>query len=74
MTERWTNGAGATYPVHEHPYRKVLVVEQGSVTFHLTREGRDVLLRAGDTLALLAGTPHAATVGPDGVTCLETHD
>ncbi len=73
MTERWTNGPGATYAVHDHPYDKRLVVKRGSITFHLTREGRDVPLRAGDKLTLLAGTPHGATVGPDGVTCVETH-
>ncbi|MBI4354326.1 MAG: cupin [Candidatus Omnitrophica bacterium] len=73
MTERWTNGAGATYPVHEHPYRKVLIVEQGSITFHLILEQRDVVLRAGEQLDLPPHTPHEATVGPDGVTCVETH-
>ncbi|MBI3087701.1 MAG: cupin [Candidatus Omnitrophica bacterium] len=73
MTERWTNGPGATYPGHAHPYDKRLVVERGSITFHLTRDGRDVLLRASERLELPAGTPHAATVGPDGVTCVETH-
>ncbi len=73
-TERWANGPGAVYAVHDHPYRKVLVVERGSITFHLAREGRDVLLRAGERLELPAGTPHGATVGSEGVTCVETHD
>ena len=71
-TERWTNGPGIEYATHTHPYRKVLVVEKGTITFHL--DERDVQLEVGNRIDLPAGTPHGATVGPDGVTCLETHD
>jgi quercetin dioxygenase-like cupin family protein len=67
---RWSNGAGATYAVHRHPYRKILYVEQGSITF--TPEGTPpVQLRAGDRLDLPAETPHGAVVGDDGVVCWE---
>ena len=71
-TERWTNGPGIVYAMHTHLYRKVLVVEKGTITFHL--ETRDVHLQPGNQIDLPAGTPHGATVGPDGVTCVETHD
>ena len=37
--------------------------------FHLEQE--DVELRAGDRLDIEPGTEHAATVGPDGVRCVE---
>jgi len=74
MTARWENGPGETYPLHEHPYRKRLVVEQGGITFHLTKQGRKVELHAGDKLDIPAGTPHSATVGPNGVVCVETHE
>ncbi|CAN5756961.1 hypothetical protein BH23CHL7_BH23CHL7_09920 [soil metagenome] len=70
---RWGNGPGDRYAEHAHDYDKVLVTERGSITFHLPAEARDVELRAGERLDLPAGTRHAATVGPDGVTCLEAH-
>ncbi len=37
--------------------------------FHLP--GGDVALGAGDRLDIEPGTEHSATVGPDGVTCVE---
>ena len=69
----WGNGSGDTYSPHSHAYDKVLVVASGSITFHLVKLGRDVMLSAGERLELPAGTIHAATVGPRGVRCLEAH-
>jgi quercetin dioxygenase-like cupin family protein len=69
----WSNGPGDTYAAHSHGYDKVLVAASGSITFHLVELGRDVELRAGERLELPAGTVHAATVGADGVSCLEAH-
>ncbi len=65
----WSNDAGFRYEWHAHDYDKVLICVAGSITFH-TRAG-DRQLRPGDRLDLPAGTEHAATVGPHGVTCLE---
>lgn len=65
----WSNGPGDRYSTHTHDYDKVLICVAGSITFH-TPDG-DVALEAGDRLDLPAGTPHAATVGPGGVDCLE---
>ena len=65
----WSNGAGEVYGWHQHPYHKVLVCVSGSIIFHLRGEDRE--LRAGDRLDLLPHTEHAATVGPQGVTCWE---
>ncbi len=45
----------------------------GSITFHLTQLGDDVELAAGERLDLPAGTVHGATVGSNGVGCLEAH-
>lgn len=67
----WSNGPGYRYPTHTHPYAKLLVCVSGSITFH-TPFG-DIRLGPGDRLDLPAGTPHGATVGPDGVTCWEAH-
>jgi hypothetical protein len=67
----WSNGPHDRYGEHRHAYDKVLVVEAGSIVFHLP--GGPVELRVGDRLELPSGTAHAADVGPDGVTCLEAH-
>jgi hypothetical protein len=65
----WRNGPGDRYGWHAHPYHKVLLCADGSITFH-TSDG-DLALEAGDRLDIEPGTPHAATVGPAGVTCVE---
>jgi quercetin dioxygenase-like cupin family protein len=65
----WSNAPGDTYGWHSHGYHKVLYCVSGSIVFHL-REG-DVTLGPGDRLDVPPGTEHAATVGPDGVECME---
>ncbi len=65
----WSNGPGHRYGDHQHPYHKVLYCVAGSITFH-TPDG-DIELYPGDRLDLPPATPHRATVGPDGVTCME---
>lgn len=65
----WSNGPGDTYGRHDHPYHKVLYCSEGTITFHL--RGGDVELGPGDRLDIEPGTEHAATVGPEGVTCVE---
>jgi len=69
----WGNGPGDRYGEHRHAYDKVLVAAAGSIVFHLSELGRDVELRAGERLELPAQTLHGATVGREGVTCLEAH-
>ena len=65
----WGNGPGDRYGWHRHDYHKVLCCVSGSIVFH-TREG-DIELHQGDRLDVEPGTDHAATVGPDGVECIE---
>ncbi len=69
VPQTWSNQGEFFYEWHTHPYDKVLVCVEGSITFH-TRDG-DIVLAAGDRLDLPSGTDHAATVGSQGVTCLE---
>jgi quercetin dioxygenase-like cupin family protein len=69
----WGNGPGDRYAEHDHDYDKVLVAAAGSIVFHLTDTGTDVELREGQRLDLPARTRHAASVGPNGVSCLEAH-
>jgi len=66
----WSNGPGAQYAVHTHPYRKILYVAAGSITF--TPEGaQPVTMGPGDRIEIPTGTPHGALVGAEGVTCWE---
>ena len=67
----WQNGPDFEYSPHTHSYTKVLAVVRGSITFHLPETKEDIHMEAGDRLELPARVPHAATVGPDGVVCLE---
>lgn len=69
----WANGRGYEYPIHDHPYHKVIYCVRGSITFSLPDDGREVRLKPGDRLELPAGTRHGARVGSEGVTCLEAH-
>lgn len=65
----WGNAPGDRYDWHSHGYHKVLYCVSGSIVFH-TRDG-DVPLEAGDRMEVDPGTEHAATVGPEGVRCME---
>jgi len=66
----WRNGPNFQYSAHTHSYTKILYVVSGSITFHLS-ETEDVFMGPGDRLELPARTLHAATVGTEGVICLE---
>jgi len=68
--QEWGNGPGDTYDWHSHDYHKVLCCVSGSIIFH-TRDEGDLELEAGDRLDVEPGTEHAATVGPEGVQCME---
>jgi len=65
----WGNAPGDEYGWHSHRYHKVLYCVQGGIVFHT--EGGDFALEAGDRLDVEPGTEHAATVGSDGVQCIE---
>ena len=69
----WDNEPGEVYAAHTHPYHKVIIVLEGAILFGLPDEGRDVRLTPGDRLDLPAGIAHHATVGLDGVVCMEAH-
>jgi uncharacterized protein YjlB len=69
----WGNGPHDLYPPHSHGYHKVIYVVRGSITFGLPEEGHNLTLQAGDRLDLPARIVHNATVGAEGVLCLEAH-
>ena len=66
----WSNGPGDVYTAHAHNYHKVLYCLRGSIVFRLA-DGESIALHPGDRLDIEAGTRHSASVGPDGVTCIE---
>lgn len=66
----WGNAPGDTYGWHAHGYEKVLYCVSGGITFHV-RDGDDVDLRPGDRLEVPPETQHSATVGGEGVQCIE---
>jgi quercetin dioxygenase-like cupin family protein len=65
----WGNEPGYEYEWHSHGYHKVLYCVSGSIVFHT--EAGDFEMEAGDRLDVEPGTGHSATVGPDGVRCME---
>jgi quercetin dioxygenase-like cupin family protein len=67
----WSNGPGTVYGSHTHSYRKILYCLRGSIRFDLVESGEKIELEPGDRLELAPLTPHAAIVGPGGVTCIE---
>lgn len=68
---RWMNEPGYIYTAHAHEYDKVVLVMRGSITFFVPSMSEDYKLQPGDRLELPAGIAHRATVGPQGVLCLE---
>ena len=69
----WSNGPGDRYATHEHPYTKVIVFAEGSITFLVGADEIPVELRAGQGFELPPHTRHAAVVGPAGCSCVEGH-
>jgi quercetin dioxygenase-like cupin family protein len=67
----WSNGPRDRYAPHSHSYEKVLYCVEGSMTFVLEDEGKQLLLNAGDRMVLPAGTVHSAVVGQHGCKCIE---
>lgn len=70
---RWSNAPGDVYGAHSHPFHKIIIVLQGSITFVLPDFEREVTLGIGDRLELAAGVVHEAVVGQQGVICIEAH-
>lgn len=54
---------GAFVGMHSHVNEQISTIESGSLRFHI--EGRDVIVRAGETLVIPPNVPHAATADED---------
>ena len=69
----WFNDPDDVQAGHTHGYHKILYVIEGSINFDFPTRHKSFALKAGDRLELPAGIRHSATIGPEGVTCLEAH-
>ncbi|RMF01308.1 MAG: cupin [Chloroflexi bacterium] len=69
----WSGQPQGVIEGHTHGYHKILAVVSGSIKFEFPTRHKTITLKAGDQLELPAGLRHTATVGMDGVTCLEAH-
>ncbi len=68
---KWRSEPQDVFPAHSHPYEKVIVVVEGSITFGFPIEGQPTILQPGDRLDLPIGVRHNAVAGKEGVVCLE---
>ncbi len=60
----WQDPAGTEYPEHSHQGKVSLYVTDGSITFDIGGETKEV--KAGQRLDIAPGVPHSAVVGPQG--------
>ena len=60
---RYVYPPGTFFPTHTHPMDKIDAVVSGR--FRMISEGAEVILEAGDCLAVPRGTPHSAEVVGD---------
>jgi quercetin dioxygenase-like cupin family protein len=65
----WANPPGFRWGWHSHAEGKSVYCLAGGAIFH-TFDG-DVEIAPGDRLDIPAGARHAATVGTDGIACVE---
>ncbi|MEZ4590688.1 MAG: cupin domain-containing protein [Chloroflexota bacterium] len=68
---KWRSDPQDVFPAHDHPYEKVIMVVEGSITFGFPIEGEPTTLLPGDRLNLPRGIMHNAVAGKNGVVCLE---
>jgi len=56
---------GAEVPVHHHVHEQIATVEKGSLKFAM--EGREIVLNAGQSLAIPSEVPHGVVALEDTV-------
>lgn len=54
---------GAVVPEHHHINEQISTVLEGSLIFHI--EGKDILLKPGDSLVIPPNVPHGVSVPED---------
>ena len=56
---------GAVVPVHQHPNEQVSMMEAGALRFEV--DGKEVLVKAGETLRIPPNVPHMAEAMEDSI-------
>ena len=56
-------------PEHQHPNEQLGMVVQGSMTFTIGGERRELMV--GDTYAIPGGVPHDVVAGPEGAVAID---
>lgn len=65
MVVRFTFDKGASVPPHRHPHEQSSYIVQGSLRYDI--EGRELILRAGDSCVVPASAEHSAVALEDTV-------
>jgi quercetin dioxygenase-like cupin family protein len=60
----WQDPAGTVYVEHSHQGKVAVMVTDGSITFDLQGEKKEVV--AGERFNVPVDVPHSAVVGPQG--------
>ena len=58
---------GCSVPEHQHPNEQVSIIDEGALRFVFAPDGREVVVRAGETLEIPANLPHSAVALEDTV-------
>lgn len=69
--KRWSRSSGEDFAVHTHSYNKILFCVQGGITITLPDLKEQITLNPGDRFVLPSNILHSATVGAEGVSCIE---
>lgn len=64
----WQDPAGTVYEEHSHTGRVSIFVTDGSITFTIAGQTREV--KANERFDVPVGQPHSAVVGPQGWICI----
>ena len=59
--------AGCDVPEHHHPNEQVSIIYEGALKFKFAPDGKEVIVRAGQSVQIPAGLPHGAIALEDTV-------
>ena len=59
--------AGCNVPEHHHPNEQVSIIYEGALKFKFAPDGKEVIVRAGESVQIPWGLPHGAVALEDTV-------
>ena len=69
---KWSNDPNDYFSPHSHDYLQIFYVIEGSLTIRSVDDDITYEVNPGDRVEVRPGLIHEATIGPNGVVCLET--